>query len=372
MRQDTITLAIFGGFLAVFSLGALLLPKRTFSQMENRPLSSPPQLTLSSVMDGSFAKESERYLSDQAVAKDALVILKNDLSFAMGQRQLGEVYVSTEGAYLSRYQENRAQIDRNLAQINRFAASVPKPLPISLLLVPNAVGVYPENTPALSDCGSQADTLAYVKQRLSGRVQLLSPYEKLAAHKEEALYYQTDHHWTMRGAYYGYAALMEGLGRKPLPLSAFGPSLLADDFQGSLYSKAPVSFAAYDEMPYYQAPGLRVQLTYDDGTKTDTFLHTDALLQKDKYTVFTGGNQPSLQVSSNAAGTERVLVLKDSYANCLLPYLATAFPEMSVLDLRYFRGNLAAYIQEHSITRILLCYNIDFLNTDDHFIYLNQ
>ena len=172
MRQDTITLAIFGGFLAVFSLG-MLLPKRTFSQMENRPLSSPPQLTLSSVMDGSFAKESERYLSDQAVAKDALVILKNDLSFAMGQRQLGEVYVSAEGAYLSRYQENRAQIDRNLAQINRFAASVPERLPISLLLVPNAVGVYPENTPALSDCGSQADTLAYVKQRLSGRVQLL-------------------------------------------------------------------------------------------------------------------------------------------------------------------------------------------------------
>ena len=372
MRQDTITLAIFGGFLAVFSLGMLLLPGRTFSQMENRPLSSPPRFTLSSVMDGSFAKESERYLSDQAVAKDALVILKNDLSFAMGQRQLGEVYVSAEGAYLSRYQENRAQIDRNLAQINRFAASVPERLPISLLLVPNAVGVYPENTPALSDCGSQADTLAYVKQRLSGRVQLLSPYEKLAAHKEEALYYQTDHHWTMRGAYYGYAALMEGLGREPLPLSAFGTSILADEFQGSLYSKAPVSFAAYDEMPYYQAPGLRVQLAYDDGTKTDTFLHTDALLQKDKYTVFTGGNQPSLQVSSNAAGTERVLVLKDSYANCLLPYLATAFPEMSVLDLRYFRGDLAAYIQEHSITRILLCYNIDFLNTDNHFIYLNQ
>lgn len=113
-------------------------------------------------------------------------------------------------------------------------------------------------------------------------------------------------------------------------------------------------------MPYYQAPGLRVQLTYDDGTKRIRFYHTDALLQKDKYTVFTGGNQPSLQVSSNAAGTERVLVLKDSYANCLLPYLATAFPEMSVLDLRYFRGDLAAYIQEHSITRILLCYNIDF------------
>ena len=45
---------------------------------------------------------------------------------------------------------------------------------------------------------------------------------------------------------------------------------------------------------------------------------------------------------------------------------------MSVLDLRYFRGDLAAYIQEHSITRILLCYNIDFLNTDNHFIYLNQ
>lgn len=372
MRRDTVTLAVFGVFLAVFSLGALITPKRTFSQMENRPLASPPSFTLSAVMDGSFAEQSERYLSDQAVAKDALVILKNDLSFAMGQRQLGEVYISPQGTYLSRYRENRAQVDRNLSQISQFAASLPDALPVSLLLVPNAVGVYPERAPALSDCGSQADTLAYVREQLSARVQFLTPYEMLMAHKEEALYYGTDHHWTMLGAYYGYAALMEGLGRRPLPLAAFGVSTLSDKFQGSLYSKAPVSFAAYDEMPYYQAPGLRVQLVYDNGTAADTFLQTDALLQKDKYAVFTGGNQPSLHVSSNAAGTEHVLILKDSYANCLLPYLSTAFPEMSVLDLRYFRGDLSSYIKEHGITRILLCYNIDFLNTDDHFIYLNQ
>ena len=372
MRKDTLTLFVFGSFLALFSLGTLLCPKRTFSQMENRPLATMPTVSVSSIADGSFATQSESYLSDHAFAKDALVTLKNDVAFAVGQRQLGEVYVLPNGSYLSSYHENRAQLDRNIAQINTFAERLPDSMPVSLLTIPNAVGIYPERVPAMADSDDQSETLSYLSDQLSSRITLVNPYDRLVSCKDQPLYYKTDHHWTMRGAYEGYASLLQSLHREPLPLSAFGVSIVSHTFQGSLYSKAPVSFAAHDDIAVYQAPGQSVQVTYDNGTVSSSLLQPKALQQKDQYTVFTGGNQAELQISSNAEGDDHVLILKDSYTNCMLPYLATAFSKISVLDLRYFRGDLTSYLQQHGITRVILCYNIDFLNTDDHFLYLNQ
>ena len=126
-------------------------------------------------------------------------------------------------------------------------------------------------------------------------------------------------------------------------------------------------------MPYYQTPGLRVQLTYDDGTKTDTFLHPDALLQKDKYTVFTGGNQPSLQVSSNAAGTERVLVLKDSYANCFIPFLLGDYAQIDVVDLRYLRDTTVdSLIEREGYDDLLILYNFQSFSSDTNLVLLGS
>lgn len=370
MRKDRLTLFFFAGFLALFSLGTLLAPKQAFSQMENRPLAAPPALSLTTLISGGFAGDAERYLSDHLVFKDALVTLKNDAAYAAGQRQLGDVYVDGSGRYLSRYVEDRAQLTRNLEQIDRFVSQLPEGLPVSFLLVPNAVGVYPERMPQGADSQSQADTLAWVAAQLNGRIHFVSPYDALIKHKREPLYYNTDHHWTMRGAYYGYHALMRSQGQTPLPLAAFAGRTLSSSFTGSLYSKAPVSFAAADRIVYYQTPGQSVQITYGDGHTADSFLQPEALGQKDQYAVFTGGNSAEIRAVSNAPGHERVLVLKDSYANCLLPFLSVQYPQMDVLDLRYFKGDVLSYIHDHGITRVLLCYNVDFLNTDDHFVYL--
>lgn len=370
MRKDRLTVFLFAGFLALFSLGTLLAPKQALSQMENRVLASPPALSLSSLASGDFAGGAERYLSDHLVFKDALVTLKNDAAYAAGQRQLGEVYIDGNGRYLARYREDRPQLTRNLQQINRFASQLPEEIPLSFLLVPNAVGIYPERMPPGADSQSQAETLGWVAAQVDSRVDFVSPYSMLAAHKNEPLYYNTDHHWTMRGAYYGYRALMRSQGRTPLPLAAFAGHTLSSSFYGSLFSKAPVSFAATDEIVFYQTPGQSVQLSYEDGRTADTFLQKDALLQKDQYAVFTGGNSARLRAVSNAPGRDRVLVLKDSYANCLLPYLSVQYPQMDILDLRYFKGDVLSYIRDNGITRVLLCYNVDFLNTDDHFVYL--
>ena len=61
----------------------------------------------------------------------------------------------------------------------------------------------------------------------------------------EGIFYRTDHHWTTLGAYYGYAALMEALGRGgevPEPETVRARDLpVSNGFQGTLYSQSGIS-----------------------------------------------------------------------------------------------------------------------------------
>ena len=60
-------------------------------------------------------------------------------------------------------------------------------------------------------------------------------YSKLEAHKDEYLYFRSDHHWTALGAYYAYTAFCESAGLKAEPLSKFESGEYTG-FLGSLYS----------------------------------------------------------------------------------------------------------------------------------------
>ncbi|MFM8593845.1 MAG: DHHW family protein, partial [Chloroflexota bacterium] len=60
-------------------------------------------------------------------------------------------------------------------------------------------------------------------------------YDALSEHRDEPIFFRTDHHWTGRGAYYGYTAFSDAAGIAPLPMSAF-TRRTCGRFLGSLYS----------------------------------------------------------------------------------------------------------------------------------------
>ena len=53
---SVLIVCIFVLFLAAVSVGSVVAPERTFSQMENRVLKTAPKLTEQAVMDGSYMR----------------------------------------------------------------------------------------------------------------------------------------------------------------------------------------------------------------------------------------------------------------------------------------------------------------------------
>ena len=198
----------------------------------------------------------------------------------------------------------------------------------------------------------------------------------LRAHAGEEIFYRTDHHWTTLGAYYGYAALMEALGRGE---EVLGPEAakerdlpVSNGFQGTLYSQSGIHWLEPDSIEFWvEDRGLSVT-SWRNGAPEETGLYdNDYLGEKDKYSAFLGGNQP-LCVIRNGEGTGKLLLIRDSYADSLAPFLARHFEEVHLLDLRYYRGAASAYAAENGIGQIVVLQSVPNFITDQNLALLGR
>jgi hypothetical protein len=97
--------------------------------------------------------------------------------------------------------------------------------------------------------------------------------------------------------------------------------ILTNDFKGTIESKVGTEVVADTIERFIRDNEASYTVDYNNGQKSGTDLYAmEALETKDKYGVFFGGNQPIVRVSIDQAGDRKLLVLKDSYAHCFLPF----------------------------------------------------
>ena len=127
MKKGIITTVSFLLFIAVFSLGTFLTPSREFSENENRPLASFPNINAESVSSGKAQSELNTYVSDQLVFRDFLVSLKSSVEKAAGMRESGGVYFAQDGYYIKKLSEQSVDDNvflKNLNAVNTFFENV--------------------------------------------------------------------------------------------------------------------------------------------------------------------------------------------------------------------------------------------------------
>ncbi|MEW8957417.1 MAG: hypothetical protein AB2369_12885, partial [Clostridium sp.] len=61
----------------------------------------------------------------------------------------------------------------------------------------------------------------------------------------------------------------------------------------------------------------------------------------------------------------KLLVLKDSYANSLVPFLTEDFSSIYMVDLRYYNGDVSKLIEDEGFTDILMVYNVNTFSQDE-------
>ena len=238
------------------------------------------------------------------------------------------------------------------------------------------VGHFTDRLPEGAPNASQTAILEQAKAAVPG-ASWADLYTPLWEHKGEDIFYRTDHHWTSLGAYYGYTGLATALGYTPVPLNDYTETVRSTEFYGTVFSSSGVRWVRPDTIStYVPDDGITVAShTYDNkGNPVEEprqLYDTSFLSVKDKYSMFLGGNQP-LGVVKNANNPDgpRLLIIRDSYADSLVPFLTPHFSEIHLLDLRYYKLSIADYIAQNGIDQALVLYSVPNFVTDSNLLWI--
>ena len=375
-RYSRFLSAFFCVFLGGLLAWHLLLPDRDRSDVENRTLARFPEFSWESLKDGSFTKGVEEYFADQFPLRDQWTGLKARTEQVLGKREFNGVYLCGDALIAKVEPPKDGLEEKNLSYVSRLAERTE--LPVYLGLIPSAAEIRKDELPK----GAQSwDQAAFIARGLE--LEGVEPIDFLTALRDhagertwEGIFYRTDHHWTTLGAYYGYAALMEALGRGeevPEPEAVKARDLpVSNGFQGTLYSQSGIHWLEPDSIEFWvEESGLTVT-SWRDGTPKEAGLYDwDYLGKKDKYSAFLGGNQP-LCVIKNPEGEGKLLLIRDSYADSLAPFLALRFEEVHLLDPRYYRYSAAKYAEDNGLDAIAVVYSVPNFITDRNLVLLVQ
>lgn len=363
--------AISIAFVAILLISLLLtlaLPDTKVSALENRVLQQLPNFSLSAVVSGKWMDDMESWLADQFPGRTFFVRSKATLEYLLGKRTLGGTHLGSDGQYF----ELPVEIDSerwqgNIEQLRLFAEQHD----FFFLPVYSASTFYPERLPAQVQPTNEKGLLNDLIAQLPDRVTLIDSYEALYDHREEPIYFRTDHHWTQAGAYQAYLAYCKTLGLQAVTdyelLTGSRP------FYGSLYSKAPIFGAQGDEMTLYLIDRkVSVTMDLDENNRTDSLYTLSALEEKDQYVVFLDGNHARIDIETDAGSGKTLIVIKDSFGHALVPFFANHYDTIIMLDLRYYNLPLSETLAAHPDADVLITYNMSWLAQDENLAKLNR
>lgn len=376
-RQQFIALILFSLLFLGLTIGNMTNKEKEFSEIENRMLQTRPKITVKKVLNGTFQKEFESYLSDQFLWRDRWISYKTKAEQLFGKKEVKNVYLAKDNYLIEHHKKedlDKKQYKKNTKRIKEVTNKYEKLLGkdrVRVLFVPTASSILRDKLPKNAPKDPQNDMLDEWK-KVAKEGTFLDIRPLLNEKKDEYIYYKTDHHWTTLGAYYGYEAWAKSVGITPEPKETWIKEVVSNEFLGTIYSKIGMAREKDRLELWKEKEEGEYEIIYDMGQKTsDTFYEMSYAKKKDKYAVFLDGNHALTVVKNKKVQNGRKLVVvKDSYAHCFVPFVAKHFEEVHVIDLRYFNIGVEPYVKENKITDFLMLYHVMSYGSDTHTLNL--
>ncbi len=363
---------IFLAFIGAFFILNLVLPDRQFSEQENRYLQMRPEFSFKSLFSGDYMSKFETYTTDQFTFRDEWITLKAASELALGKQENNDVHLCENGTLIEGFKRpENSVLDSNMSALNSLVGNTDAK--VYFALIPDKSDLYSSLLPKNVPNGSEKEVIDYCYGQSNATN--VDMYSALSAHKDEYIFYRTDHHWTSLGAYYGLSALAESMGLPCPALDSYTDRhVVSEEFYGTTWSSSGFSWVDPDTMEIFvNAPeGLKVT-SYPQGSPVEGKLYDFSFLEKkDKYSMFMGGNCPMHVIETGNEDKPSLLILRDSYTDSLIPFLLDDFSEIHVLDLRYYRASLKAYIEQNDFDNVLVCYSVSNFCSDSNIFLLGM
>ena len=368
-----------------------------FISLEKRYRASWPFFSSHTLLDGTWGEQAEEWMTDKMPARSFWVGLESYMNLLTGRQNAQDIIRDSNGNLLDappRY--SQTELLRRLDRFIQLSDALDTEI---FLIIPPTAGytsksALPEHIWRCYNDDILAEAVI-AHMPADSFVDLRSEF--LGA--DEALFYRTDHHWNSAGVYLAYTSLCAQMGLDPLPADDFIVSRNGG-FYGSTYAKSGLWLTEADEIEMW-APPYDVHVYFGDsavsaigtGAETDgeiivydSLFFTEHLLERDQYSVFLDGIQGLTLIErlpSDAGlpsgrpeppGSEMLLVIKDSYANSLIPLLVPHFRQIIMVDLRHYRLPVTELAQDIGLTerggQVLAVYSADHIVNDSDIFWL--
>ncbi|WHY20209.1 DHHW family protein [Paenibacillus sp. G2S3] len=365
MKQRTDRILVVGFVATLFLVGItfFLLPAQRFSELENRYLQSAPHLTWDNLLSHTYAEEAESFVTDHFPFRAKWVWVKSAVEKMRLQQENNGIYKGKDGYLFEKFEvPDHNKVQQYTAAVKRFADKNAE-AKTTFLLAPTSVGLYNERLPWLAPVYSQAEVNQTIAEDVGNSLTFINGFNVLAPHAAEDIYYRTDHHWTTYGAYLAYVAYAKSMGWQPLSQSEFEIETVSNSFLGSYHTRSQFIGVARDSIQVYKpVHDVSTKMHIVDTGETLTSMYDPSYLEKkDKYSYFLGGVHALMKITSQldpkVIKQEKLLVIKDSYAHSVIPFLTQHVPEIHVIDIRYYNGSISDYMAQNDIKDVLMLFN---------------
>lgn len=352
------------------SLLSFLIPDQKFSEEENRVMTQKPDFSKNTYIEGRFQNKIEAYANDQFPMRNSLIKWKTASDLTLDIIESNVVIKSKDGYLIEKIVlPTKSQVHADLASIKAFKDKYPD-RNFYFLLAPTSGNIMKDKLPSsvkLDDQNKYMDDFFAGLNSIG--VQPVDPRKSLLKNVDkQQLYYRTDHHWTTSAAYLAYLDTYKTMGLTSDV--SYKKLSVHRNFRGTLASKSGFTNGKNDELQIYwpkkNSDYKDSIINFVDTKKTtNSFYAFDNLQKKDAYTIFGGWNHPYYTISTPTKSNRHLLLIKDSYANCMIPFLTQDFREIVVVDPRYYFGDIKKIMADEGITDVLFLYNALTFATDE-------
>ena len=359
-----LTIALFMGFIFIVPIITLATPDKKVNEIENKILTQLPQLSINNIINKKFMNEFDKYTADQFPMRTDFIELKNSYSYVSGQREFRNIYLTKTGKLLERFTQNTDMINNNISTILNISNTLNADYNIDtkLMVVPTSIAFYNDELPSWAITDDVKSTINYINSKFNNTnlVDFYTPYKVLEQHKNNYIYFDTDHHWTQLGAKLAYEDMYN-------TKVSSTPTKVTENFYGTYYSKALLPNVNGDSIYAYldfNDHKIDIDLSYT----YDTLYDDTKLRGKNKYQYFLHGDPAIAIIDGNTNSNDEILIFKDSYAHSFIPFLTSNYKKIHVIDPRYYNVELYKYLDENTgINEVLFINNIQTFNSSPIF-----
>ena len=373
-KFKVITIILFAIILAGTGLFTVLGGGKKYSVFEKRELAKFPKTNVKTIANSKFQEGLDDFLNDHVVFRDECIYTTTMVDRSLGRAEKAGVYFGKDGYLIEKSEKHSLKdVKTNVDYLSEFINMVSESgmcENVKVAIIPSKIHVLTDKLPAYTYVPRDNEAMKkYLKGKLEDGSSFVDLTKPLKKHKDEYIYYKTDHHWTSLGAKYGYEALMDALDEKKL--NGEKPEVMTDDFLGTTYNK--IHYAPQKDLitKYDIKTAEKCDVVIDktgDISEMPGIYDKKALEKDDKYEYFLGGNYGGVRIHTGCKNGKTLVMIKDSFANSIIPFMTSNYENIVMIDLRYINSldDTLSELEVEQMDTFMVLFNEDKFMEDNH------